>query len=395
MIDERIKRAEDCTGCFACVNVCPQQCINMKSDAEGFWYPQVDREKCVGCLKCVDSCASLNICQVDNHPLAYACINNNQEARKKSSSGGVFSLVAEHVLADGGVVYGVKLDDQLKVVHGWTDDKAAIEDFRGSKYVQSIVGSTFKQVKDHLLQGRKVLFSGTPCQVSGLKFFLGENQSRLFTMDIICHGVPSPKVWQKYINYQERRAASSVKEVSFREKSLGWRTFSMEVLFDNNAKCRRNLRDDFFLRAFLKNICLRPSCYDCKFKSLHRMSDITMGDFWGIQHILPELDDDKGTSLVFLNTVKGQNMFEAVENALTYKPVNIYEAVRYNSAAVRSVKCNPNRELFFADLDKVSFDKLIQKYCRDKFSSRMRRKVLILGKAILRKIGMLKKKIIR
>jgi coenzyme F420-reducing hydrogenase beta subunit len=386
MIDKVIKQI-DCTGCCGCANICPQQCISMVSDAEGFWYPQVDYDRCIACSKCVNHCAPLHVTRVENEPRAIACFNNNESARVRSSSGGIFPLVAEYVLEGNGLVYGVGLDDHFRAVHSCVEDISSLEDLYGSKYVQSNIGITYRHVEEQLKQGRKVLFSGTPCQVSGLKHYLGKEYSGLFTADIICHGVPSPKVWQKYLSYREQQAASRVIKVSFREKTQGWRLYSMEVSFDGNAHYNRNLREDSFMKAFLKNVCLRPSCYDCRFKSLHRMSDITLGDFWGVEHVLPEFDDDKGTSLVFINSEKGQSIFKAIEELITYKPVNIVEAVRYNSTAIMSVKRNPTREKFFANLDKIGFDELVHKYCCDRLLVRIKRKILTLRKALMRRFG--------
>lgn len=382
MIDLRNKNKKDCTGCHACYSICPQSCIFMETDNEGFWYPKVDYDKCVNCGSCIKVCPIINEGPAANKPIAYACINNDEAIRLESSSGGIFTLVAEHVIGNGGVVFGVGFDEDFKVVHSYVKNKEWLGEFRGSKYVQSKIGDTYKQAKDFLKQGKEVLFTGTPCQISGLKSYLGRDYDNLFCMDNICHGVPSPKVWEKYVSYREHVASSKTRRIAFRRKDEGWKRYSVSFIFQNNTEYRKTLRDDLFMKAFLKNVCLRPSCYNCQFKTLHRESDITLADFWGIQRILPDMDDDKGTSLIFVNSTKGQAMFEKINDKILFKEVDINQAVLYNSAAIKSVEYNPKRESFFEELEKLPFDKLVNKYCTDEMSVRIKRKI----KFILRKI---------
>jgi coenzyme F420-reducing hydrogenase beta subunit len=275
MIDEKIKRKEDCTGCYACSQICPDEikCISMVKDNEGFWYPKVDYSKCIKCGLCVDVCPILNNKVVENTPVAYACINKNKSIRLESSSGGLFSLIAEQVIEDGGVVFGAGFDENFEVMHSYIEKKNDIGKFRGSKYVQSKIGNTYKQAESFLKSGRKVLFTGTPCQIAGLKSFLGEPYIGLLCVDLVCHGVPSPDVFKKYIKYRNEKANSQVKRISFRRKDEGWKRFSVSFLFENDTEYRQNLNNDLYMKAFLKNICLRPSCYECKFKTLHRQEN--------------------------------------------------------------------------------------------------------------------------
>ena len=381
MINLEIKNKKDCTGCHACSTICLQNCISMDIDNEGFWYPKVNYDKCVNCGSCIEVCPIINKKTVTNKPLAYACINKDETIRLESSSGGIFTLVAEQVIGNGGIVFGVGFDQDFKVVHSYVEDKDELGKFRGSKYVQSKIGDTYKQAKDFLEQGREVLFTGTPCQISGLKSYLGRDYENLFCMDNICHGVPSLKVWKKYVSYREDVACSKTRRIAFRRKDEGWKRFSVSFIFQNNTEYRKTLRDDLFMKAFLKNVCLRPSCYNCQFKTLHRESDITLADFWGIQRILPDMDDDKGTSLIFVNSTKGQAMFEKINDKILFKEVDINQAVLYNSAAIKSVEKNPNRKRFFDELDNEVFDKLVNKYCRDKVFDKLKRKM----KSIIRK----------
>lgn len=388
MIDLEIKNKKECMGCHACSNICPKSCISMDYDEEGFWYPNVNYNECIRCGKCIKVCPIINKTKVDNNPKAYACINNDESIRLKSSSGGMFSLVAEQVLDCRGVVFGAGFNEEFKVVHSYIDNMKDIEQFRGSKYVQSNIGDTYSQVKNFLKQERNVLFTGTPCQISGLKSYLGKSYDNLFCIDIVCHGVPSPKVWDKYVDFREKEAGSAPQRISFRIKDKGWKRYSVSFLFKNDTEYTKNLQEDLYMKAFLKNVCLRPSCYACEFKSLHRQSDLTLADFWGIQNVLPEMDDDKGTSLLFVNSGRGQEMLEKIKGKITYEEVDINQAVSFNSAAIKSVEYNPKREDFFSKLDYLEFDELVRKYCTDRLSVRVKRKVVIVGKAVLKKTGM-------
>lgn len=388
MIDLEIKNKKDCMGCHACSNICPKSCISMDNDEEGFWYPDVNYNECIKCGKCIKVCPIINKTKVENNPKAYACINNDESIRLKSSSGGMFSLVAEQVLDSDGVVFGAGFDEEFRVVHNCIDNMKDIEQFRGSKYVQSNIGNTYSQVKNFLKKERNVLFTGTPCQISGLKSYLGKSDDNLFCMDIVCHGVPSPKVWDKYVDFREKEAGSKPKRISFRLKNEGWKRFSVSFLFKNDTEYRKNLREDLYMKTFLKDVCLRPSCYACEFKSLHRQSDITLADFWGIQNMLPEMDDDKGTSLIFVNSGRGQEMLEKIKGKITYEEVDINQTVKYNSPAIRSVKYNIDREKFFNHLDNMEFDKLVNKYCSDKIGVRVKKKIKTILKVILVNIGL-------
>jgi coenzyme F420-reducing hydrogenase beta subunit len=380
---------KDCVGCYACSNICPQNCISMESDEEGFGYPKVDYEKCIECSLCIKVCPNINKVIIHNEPSACACINNNEAIRLESSSGGLFSLIAEQVIEDGGVVFGASFNKELEVEHSFVETKEELGKLRGSKYVQSRIGETYKKAKEILDLGRKVLFTGTPCQIGGLKSYLGKSYSNLLCVDIVCHGVPSPLVWKKYVDYRQEKAGSAVQRISFRRKDDGWKRYSVSFLFKNNTEYRETMDKDLFMRAFLKDVCLRPSCYACGFKTIHRQSDITLADFWGIQNILPDMDDDKGTSLIFVNSKAGQAIIEQIVDKMQYKEVDIVEAVRYNPAAIKSAVANPHREKFFEELDKLTFDELVKKYCTDKLSVRVKRKTKLVASAILKKLGVL------
>jgi len=323
----------------------------MHSDNEGFWYPVVDIENCTDCGLCDEVCPILNNKIINNNPVAYACINKDDNIRLQSSSGGIFTVIAENVIVDNGVVFGAGFDDDFNVVHSWTDNVGGLGKFRGSKYVQSNIGATYNEAKDFLKQGRPVLFSGTPCQIAGLKSFLGKEYDTLTCIDIICHGVPSPKVWQLYRLQMEDRFQAKAQRIAFRRKNCGWKLFSVSLWFDNDTEYSKTLNEDLFMQGFLRNLYLRPSCYVCNFKTLNRQSDITLADFWGVDNILPGFDDDKGTSLILINSEKGEKAFSSVADKVNYESVDTSQAVLYNPSAVKSVNYNPKRDKFFKELD--------------------------------------------
>lgn len=373
MIETIIKEKSDCTGCHACANVCPVKCISMVSDEEGFLYPKTDYSQCTKCGQCIAVCPITKKIVIDNEPKAFACISKNDRIRETSSSGGLFTLIAEQILNEGGIVFGASFNDDFEVEHVYVDTKKGIEQLRGSKYVQSKIGETYRQVKTFLESGRRVLFVGTPCQIGGLKSYLTKPYETLFCIDLICHGVPSPYLWRRYVKYQEQKKGAPVKYISFRDKKYGWRKYVISILFENGVEYNRNLYKDLFMRAFLKDISLRPSCYDCKYKTLHRQSDITLADFWGIEELLPEMDDNKGTSLVFTNSSIGRTMLEHINNQIICKEVDINKAIQYNPSAVKSVKQHPKRDDFFKEIELKPINKVISKYCIDKTHVRILR----------------------
>lgn len=371
MINKTLSNMKDCTGCHACTNICPKKCIFMKDDNEGFLYPIVDYNICIKCKRCVNVCPINNNIKSYNTPIAYACYNKDENIRLNSSSGGIFSLLAEKMIDRGGVVFGAVFNDNFEVEHKYIETKENIELLRGSKYVQSKIGTSYRQVKDFLESGREVLFSGTPCQIAGLKNYLVKAYSNLLTVDLICHGVPSPYVWQKYIKFRENKAGSEISKITFRNKKMGWKQFSVSFLFKNNTEYNKIYSNDLYMTAFLKNISLRPSCYNCRFKTLNRQSDITLADFWGVQNIFPEIDDDKGVSLIFINSQSGEKIYSEILDNIVYKEVDILDAVKYNSAAIKSPLPHINREKFINDINIYTFDKLVNKYCKDRISIKL------------------------
>ena len=348
-----------CSGCYACYNACPKGCIQMIADEEGFWYPQVNTENCIGCGVCEKVCPIIHKWQPDESSFTktFAALNKNEEIRLQSSSGGIFTLIAESILEQGGVVFGAAFSDDFRSVHHiYVDKKSALEKLRGSKYVQSNIGDTYQQAKRFLDDGRKVLFTGTPCQIGGLYSFLRKPYENLYTQDIICHGVPSPLVWEKYVEERENKAESKTQRMFFRHKKYGWKTFAVLFEFSNNKKYLKDLQEDPFMRAFLSNACLRPSCHACSFKSIERQADITLADFWGVQSVMPDMDDDKGTSVILIHSKKGQSLIDSIHDLIKIRDVDIAVVEKNNSAVNKSVAISPNRQFLFESIESSSFD---------------------------------------
>ena len=383
-----IKQKEKCSGCHACESVCPKKSISMVNDSDGFLYPQIDSGLCIKCGVCVKSCPILspkeNI-KIKEDMCAYGAYSNTKEIRRNSSSGGIFTEIATHVIKSGGVVFGAAFNDDFSVSHKMADSIEKLSMFRGSKYVQSTIGNTYNEAKSLLKEGKLVLFTGTPCQIGGLYSYLNKDYDNLITQDIICHGVPSPMVWQKYKEYQENKNGSKMQSVQFRNKDSGWKKFSMKLEYINGEKNFNDLGKDLFLKSFLSNLCLRPSCYDCSFKTDVRQSDITLADFWGIANVMPDMDNDKGISLVIVNSQKGKNLFKNIQDNITFQETNLDEAIKYNSAAVKSVNKPKGRESFIKHVEKNGFYKASKKHLGVGTVNRIKRMIKRIFKKIIRK----------
>ena len=385
----KIQNKQDCCGCSACVQRCPKQCITLHEDEEGFLYPKVDMATCIDCGLCEKVCPVLHQAE-ERVPLeVFAAKNPNEEIRHESSSGGIFTLLAEQTIGAGGVVFGVKWNEHFEAVHAYTETKEGLAAFRGSKYVQSQVGETFKQAEQFLKQGRQVLYSGTPCQIAALKLYLRKDYENLLSVDFICHGTPSPGVFRWYLSEEIAQEAArqcgekiqfrsslpipipsiakadvlarekgfEIGDINFRDKRLGWNKFSFVLSLKQHSKVttagEQNsvmlsyvFYENTFMKGFLKNIYLRPSCYACPAKAGKSGSDITLADYWEIQHLMPELDDDRGISALTVNTERGRNALHAT-NAELY-PTSYEDLCIKNPPMLHSCGIPTTRSHFFA-----------------------------------------------
>lgn len=379
MID--IKDKSNCCGCAACVQRCPKQCISMVEDNEGFLYPKVDTQVCIDCGLCEKVCPVINQ-NKERIPLSvFAAVNPDEQIRRESSSGGIFTMLAEKTIAKGGVVFGVKFNKDWMPEFGYAETMEEIAPFRGSKYVQAIVGNAYKKAEEFLKAGHEVLFSGTSCQIAGLKKFLRKDYENLLTVDIICHGVPSPKVWNMYleetcsklmktrtdgkksvVSAQGGEYKSCIETISFRSKINGWKKYSF-LLKQNIPTCDgkntdvflENVQKNIYLRAFLSDMILRPSCYSCPAKAGKSGSDLTLADYWGIYTLVPELDDDKGVSAITANNERGESLMKSLGIRLYEAPLE--DLVHKNPAFAKSTKMPANRNEFFKEDGKGVYEK--------------------------------------
>lgn len=376
-----IKDKSLCSGCSACKNICPKNAIEMLEDECGFKYPKINKELCINCGLCNKVCPILNKKIGENNPKCYACYNKDEKTRMNSSSGGIFSLIATEILNRDGVVFGAAFNNDFSLSHQYIEKIDELDKLRTSKYLQSNIGDSYKQVKKFLNEDRYVLFTGTPCQIEGLISYLGKTYDKLYTQDIICHGVPSPKVWEKYLKYREKIDKEKPKKINFRDKKQeGWKMFSLSFKY-KETEYSKNQKQDLYMKAFLKDVCLRDSCYNCSFRKKQRLSDITLADYWGIEKIHPELDDNKGTSLVLVNSNKGKELYSAINKLIISKEVTIEDAIKSNKALIKSPNYNRYRDAFFKNLDKKEFDILVKKYVpKTSLKQKIKRKIKTLLK---------------
>lgn len=362
-----------CCGCSSCYDACPKSAISMVEDNEGFLYPAIVKDKCVDCGLCENICPTKNVKKNQSLLESYAVYNTDENIRMKSSSGGIFTLLAELVINDKGIVYGAAFDDNFEVEHIRVETIDGLEKLRGSKYVQSKCDGIYKLCKQDLDDGTQVLFTGTPCQIAALKTFLKKDYVNLLCMDIVCHGVPSRMVWRKYLEHRVNCAKSKIKQIAFRLKNEGWKQYAIKFTFaDSIAYCTK-FSDDIFMKGFLQDLYLRPSCYDCKFKSRERVSDITVADFWGINKLYPQWDDDKGMSLVIVHSKKGENALESISKNIFMESINLDDAINYNSAMIKSVALNKHRDLFFNSIGRQqNIESYIGNYVNKRYSLRKR-----------------------
>lgn len=317
---------------------------------------------------------------------AYAAYSNDMEKRLKSSSGGIFSVLAEYVLSINGVVYGVAMSENCRKAYFLRVSEAQeLIRLQGSKYLQARMGNTYRKVKSDLESGRNVLFTGTGCQINGLKGFLEKDYQNLYCVDVLCHGIPSPALWDKYVSYIEAKYQSKLKNVSFRFKDKKWMNCGTKVVDESNKRVYLSKDVDPYMQMFLRDYCLRPSCYECVAKKTKR-SDVTIADFWGIDNVVPEINDGQGVSLVLLRTNQGMKIFEKIAGQIHGRRVSYEEGIRYNPVEYKSANRPLERAYFFDDMNTLSFTDLKAKYA-DSVSLSMKRRIKCGIKKMLKFIG--------
>ncbi len=350
---------KDCCGCGACFNICPKKAISMAEDGEGFLYPVIDGEKCVDCGLCAGVCPLKK--PVDEgavKPLAFGAKHRSDQVRAHSSSGGLFTALSQPFVEEG-VVYGAAMTQLPLVAHIRAQDQAGRDACRGSKYCQSDTGVTFSQVKADLLAGKQVLYSGSACQIAGLLAFLqGTDISGLTTVDFVCHGVPSPKLFREYIDFLTCKQGT-VKSYSFRPKDKGWGHNEKAVFADGTVQCGSFLTSTW-KNIFYSNMALRPACYDCHYASLHRPADLTIADFWGAGQKDPEFADPKGVSFVLANTDKGLALLDSVRDSLDLIPCRPHDS--RNPNLKHPTPCPAGREQFWQVYQTGGFDAVAARY---------------------------------
>lgn len=346
---------ELCCGCGACVQGCPKDAISFKLNNKGFEYPYIDDEKCVSCGICVKKCQYINESEFINtykEPKVYAVINKDCEELKRSSSGGAAFIIAKSIIDQEGIVFGAVYTDTMEVVHKKIDNIDELKKTQGSKYVQSNIGRTYVQAKEELKKGKKVLFIGTPCQIGGLYTFLSKEYNDLYTVDIICYGVPSPVIFKDYVKWKESKLHSKIKDINFRNKILGWGDSVTEIITDRGTKLNHSVNDEWY-QTFLAHVLTRESCYHCKYTNINRKSDITLGDFWGIENFSHKLSTEKGLSKVLVSTKKGEKLFESVKEKMIFEKMEVNSAIRPNLLAPpEKVK---NSDKFYRDYKNKGF----------------------------------------
>lgn len=390
----KIEEKKNCCGCMACAQKCPKNCIAMTVDEEGFLYPIVDIDTCVDCHLCEKVCPVQNQFNIKEPLQVYAAVNTDKDVLLNSSSGGIFSLLAERVIKEGGVVFGAAFNDEWEVCHTYTDSIEGIEKFRGSKYVQSRIGDSYKQAEHFLLEGRTVLFSGTPCQISGLKHYLMKPYNNLLSVDVVCHGTPSPGIWNEYIKtipaklvagkntvFESLKTMPVITGINFRDKKNGWQKFGFSAFISADRKEAKNSvsppkchcyheyhQENLFMRGFLNNLYLRPSCYNCPARHGKSQSDILLGDFWGVLRKYPAFYNKDGVSLVLAYSEKGDAFFNSI--SCTKINATYRDALDCNINIEKDEIKPKNRTRFFKAYLKHGI-KAIDKYSRQLEPSRL------------------------
>ena len=360
---EIICNKKECVGCTACTNSCPKKAIQMIEDECGFLHPIIDQSKCIDCGLCKKVCPVLNSKSNQSINDCYVGYAKEKIHKENSSSGGIFPIIAEKILNNKGIVIGATFDENNKLIHQAITKKEELIKLKGSKYLQSNLNNIFQFIKDNI-EEKQILFVGTPCQVAGLKSFLRKEYDNLITIDLFCHGVPSPKLFSKYVKELEQKYNEKLINYNFRDKSTGWDTYSNKATF-NNSEFKELQSNNDYMKLFLHDVALRESCYNCKFKLGNKYSDITLGDFWGVRNFYPEMYNKEGVSAIIVNTNKGLEIFNSISNELTYQTCKLEEILSENHSLEKSAVQTDKRHKFFDEIDHKSIKKLSNKYSND------------------------------
>ncbi|HAG10959.1 MAG TPA: hypothetical protein DCK76_06165 [Desulfotomaculum sp.] len=380
---------DSCTGCGTCVNICPKDCIYVQYDKNGFLMPYINDKECIRCGRCDDICPILNTVERGNYaePVCYAGWNKDEKVRQYSTSGGIFSALAEYVFSLGGIVCGVVLDHDLRPYHTVATCMNEINKMRGSKYLQSDTKLIFRRVKEALLLNKYVLFSGCPCQVVGLYAFLRDRNKeydRLITCEVICHGVPSTKVFSWYKTYLEEKAGSPIINVNFRSKKYGWQTVAIGLHYLNSKKETIKASNSLFFRAFYSSLIVRESCTECLYASLPRNADITIGDYWhAVVQNYSNKNRKKGISLILVNNSKAVNIISALQDKIFFEPITLQDATADNTNINSLEAINPKRNDFLREFSSSNINYMMNKYFPITFKDRIS---IILGRKMIYRV---------
>lgn len=384
-----------CTGCGACYNICPQKCISMVEDNGGFLFPKINEKLCINCNRCEKVCPIISRHVLEQEVNTVVIQNLDSGLREKSSAGGFIAALLKYVFSVNGVAYGACFDEQNQVIHKRVINMQECIDSNlfGSKYVSSDLGDSFSQVLNDLKSNKVVCFIGLPCQVAGLSNFLGREYDNLILVDLTCYGVPSPKLYKKYLSMCERKYNAKVLSVNFRDKTFGYSAPSMSILFNDGHTRGQNPYIKSYLRCFFSNISCRESCYNCVFKTVKRISDFTLGDCKNIKDFYVDMDDDLGTTVVYIQTEKAKLILSNKLDCIKYKEVPINQILdTCGQKMIKTMNINQQRERFFKDIDKLDYNNLINRYCKPSFSEDIASLVKnILLKLKLNKCGLIKK----
>lgn len=383
MID--IKDKSQCCGCWACYNACPKHCIEMIEDEEGFRYPYVDKGKCIDCGLCEKVCPLQKPKMDDTLPESFVVQQKDSDVLRTSTSGGFFTAISKWAIEQGGVVFGAAFGEDMELRHTYAETLEDCKKFRGSKYVQSLIGDCYSKAKNFLAQGRVVVFSGTPCQISGLYNFLrGRKYDSLVTVDLVCRGTPSPLLLRKYLAYQFSLTGSKPVDYRSRDKYYGYNYSTASIWFEDKSKEYHKGKDsDMMLRFYFNDLCSRPSCYHCHFKTINRVSDMTIFDCWDAPSVSKDFSS-KGATNVFIHTEHGKEIFNQIKADFVWHQSEINSIIKRDGVMIKHyVKPNPRRSNFFDDLNKLSIDAVEMKY----LDCSMKRKIISLVKPFLYKMG--------